>query len=1015
MIASIFALVFIQPFAGQVEGKTYNVLDLGAVKDSKVVQTRYLQAAIDRAHAAGGGTVRFPAGTYLTGTLHLKSHVTLHLERDSRLLGSPKLTDYERGNWPAMVMATNQKNVAITGQGVLDGNSEELVKEFERIKVQKTFLDFYPGVKPGQKLSFIGSTGNPTEVDPHKLMADQKLEQHVYHGFTRPSESVRPQVVEFRKCVGVLIADVTFANSANWVQTYRDCEEMKFHRMKVRSTRYWNNDGIDLVDCQRVEMYDCDIDSADDALCLKSEPFGKGCEDITVARIKLASRASAIKFGTASHIGFKRIHISDVSVRDTYRSAIAIQSVDGAEIEDVTVERLKAVNTGNAVFLRLGHRNKKRSPGFIRGIVLRDIDVEVPALPKDYFQEVGKPHNLIPSSIVGMPGYLIKNVLLERVKVTYGGGGDPARANVPLNQIGMIPENEQNYPEFSMWGELPAWAFYLRHSQGVTFRNVDFALKQPDFRVAVASEDSADLKFEESGIGSGGGQPVFYFKDSPRRQLVNVRFPADVTEPVRTSGGDSELVSPAMRPDWVDGTKARVFSMAEKLQRTLRPWSVPPRNFDIRSFGAKPGGVTVNTRAIQSAIDACSNAGGGTVVVENGDFVTGTLDFKSNVMLEVRKGARLLGSLNIRDYPDRVPLTKTVMDSNMNLRQSMFYAERCVNIGIRGEGVIDGRGTKAHFPGPTTIASVTGRPFLIRVIECTNVVLRGITLRDAASWMQSYLNCENLILDGIKVDSRVNGNNDGIDIDSCRNVIIRNCLVRSGDDALCFKGAGLRATENVLVENSEFTTWCNALKFGTDTQGAFRNVLIRDCRLGGNPGGEATTGITWASVDGGMVQDIVCQDLTITRSGSPIFIRRGSRGRTIPGLPKPVIGEIRRLIFENVSGAENGQRGSMIAGIPGYPVRDVYLNNVILDAAGGAPSDAPRIQVPENEGGYPDAAWFGVKHFPAFGFYIRHAEDVTMQRVQVTPRLPDSRKEMISGPKTIRLRHLRPGSAKGST
>jgi hypothetical protein len=527
--------------------RSFSVLDFGVVKDTKALQTKRIQSVIDEAHRTGGGTVRFLPGTYLTGTLHLKSNVSLYLDRGARLLGSPKLADYERGNWPAMIMAEKQNNISISGYGVLDGNSQELVKEFDRIKANRSFLEYYPGVKEGEKISFIGSTGNPTEVDPHRLMAEGKLEQHIYHGYSRPSESVRPQVIEFRKCVGVRVSDVTIANSANWVQTYRDCKDMKFLRMKVRSTKYWNNDGIDLVDCQRVEMYDCDIDSADDALCLKSEPFGKGCLDITVSRIKLASRASAIKFGTASHIAFKRIHISDVSVRDTYRSAIAIQSVDGAEIEDVKVERLKAVNTGNAIFLRLGRRNQKKAPGYIRGIVLRDIEVSVPSLPKDYHQEIGKPHNLIPSSIVGMPGHSIHDVLLERVKVTYGGGGDPTVARVPLDQLSQIPENERNYPEFSMWGELPAWAFFLRHTQGITMRNVEFSLKAPDFRPAIVSDFSTDLRLSKVGIGSGGGQPVIYLKDSPRQKLMDVRFPKGSTEPVRISGGESFAISDLLR------------------------------------------------------------------------------------------------------------------------------------------------------------------------------------------------------------------------------------------------------------------------------------------------------------------------------------------------------------------------------------------------------------------------------------------------------------------------------------
>lgn len=460
------------------------------------------------------------------------------------------------------------------------------------------------------------------------------------------------------------------------------------------------------------------------------------------------------------------------------------------------------------------------------------------------------------------------------------------------------------------------------------------------------------------------------------------------------------LMIGVLGPDWATETNRRVETMAASLERRLKPFAVPHRVFDIRDYGAIADGTTVNTGAISSAIRACAEAGGGVVRISGGDFVTGTIDLRSNVTLEVTKGARLLGSLHLRDYPDRVARTFTVMDSNMGLNQSLIFAERCENVGIRGEGTIDGRGTQKNFPGPTTIGPVTGRPFLIRFLECRNVNIRDITLRDAASWMQNYLACDRVILDGVKVDSRVNGNNDGIDIDGCRDVIVRNCVVQSGDDAMCFKGASGRDTENVLVEDSAFATWCNALKFGTDSQGSFRNVLVRRCRLSGLPGGAATSGITWASVDGGDVEDIVCRDLVIERTGSPFFFRRGSRARTLPGYPKPPVGEVRRLIVERVRGTDNGRRGSMISGIPGFPIRQIWLRDVLYGVRGGAEMADLGVKVPEGESGYPDAGWFGVKAFPAYGMFVRHAEDIVLEGFEAAPAVEDPRPQWVAGPGT---------------
>ncbi len=975
----------------------FSVTSFGADASGKRIATRAIQGAIDAAERAGGGTVDFSAGTFRSGTVQLKSGVTLHLQQGATLKGSSDLSHYQRGNWPALIIGTNCKNIKITGLGKIDGNSVELEKRFAEIKTNRRFLEYFPTIRKGEKLSYIGPTGNPTELDPYAMNEAGKLEQHLYGSYTRPSEIVRPQVIELRKCVGVTIQDITLADSANWVQTYRDCEEMKFHRVKVRSTKYWNNDGLDLVDCRRVEIYDCDFDSADDALCLKSEPFGAGCSDIVASRLKLASRASAIKFGTASHIGFKRIYISDVVVRDTYRSAVAIQSVDGAEIEDVTVERLKATNTGNAIFVRLGHRNKKRSPGYIRRIRLRDFDVQVPPLPKDYHREIGEPHNLIPASIAGIPGYPVQDVVAENIKISYGGGGNAGHANVPLDRISEIPEKDGSYPEFSMWGELPAWALYVRHADGITFRNSTFGLQQPDFRPAFVTDDASRLTLDKVLVSGNAGELHGFFKDSPQKTIKDITCTSATAFNYKSEGGDTSKIQDSRTPAWVDPTQAEVYRAIAQLQSTLRPWVVPDQVFSVTQFGAIPDGKTISTAAIQRAIDKCHESGGGVVLLQGGDFVSGTIDLRSNVMLEVSKGSRLLGSLNQADYPDRVPKTFTVMDSNMNLRQSLIYAERCKNIGIRGEGQIDGRGSQKNFPGPTTITAVTGRPFLMRIIECENVTVTGITLKDAASWMQNYLACSNVILDSVTVDSHVNGNNDGIDIDGCRNVIIRNCKVRSGDDAMCFKAASMRPTENVLVENSDFFTYCNALKFGTDTQADFRNVLVRNCRLGGIENGQATSGITWATVDGGNVQNIICEDIDISRAGSPIFIRRGSRGRTIPGNPRPVTGQLERVILRNITGKDNGARGSMISGVPGFPVRDLLLSNITLDAAGDAPESARTIQVPEGETGYPDAGWFGVKHFPAFGFFFRHAEGIHFDRVTVTPRKKDPREFMHFG------------------
>ena len=198
--------------------------------------------------------------------------------------------------------------------------------------------------------------------------------------------------------------------------------------------------------------------------------------------------------------------------------------------------------------------------------------------------------------------------------------------------------------------------------------------------------------------------------------------------------------------------------------------------------------------------------------------------------------------------------------------------------------------------------------------------VRDITLRDAACWMENYFNCDRVLLENITMRSQVNYNNDGIDIDGCRDVIVRNCDVRSGDDALCFKAASERPTERVLVENCSLLSSCNALKVGTDTQSDFRDILVRSCLIGGvseDPNGIkhpcCDSAVSLETVDGGTLESILITGCRIERAWSPFFMRLEDRGRVREGLPRPGIGTLRHIVIEHITGSDCGPRGS-------YPV-----------------------------------------------------------------------------------------------
>lgn len=467
----------------------------------------------------------------------------------------------------------------------------------------------------------------------------------------------------------------------------------------------------------------------------------------------------------------------------------------------------------------------------------------------------------------------------------------------------------------------------------------------------------------------------------------------------------AQALEPAdQAPAWVEPLTLRLEQLADSLSRHIKPWPVPNRTFRVERYGAKGDGTTLNTRAIQAAVDACSAKGGGVVLFSKGDYLTGTIRLKSGVMLEVAEGARILGSTDINDYPEMVEQMKSIMSEYYVFRQSLIYAEGAQRVGIRGKGEIYFRGEKCNFASAETIGQIKDRPLGIRMIACTDVVLQDIFLHNSAAWMQNYLACRNLLFDGIRVLNQANYNNDGLDPDGCTNVVVCNCYINAEDDALCLKGASGLPSQNILIENSTFLSTCNAFKIGTDTQGDFRNIIVRNVTLGGVPEGEptidgpeASTGITLATVDGGCVTDILMRDITINQARCPIFLRIDNRGRVVSGTPKPEPGTLSHIIIENVGGERNFRQGAFVSGIFGHPVEDIYINNYRIAMSGGGTVETALRTVPEGEKFYPDAHRFLRDGLPAYGFFVRHARGITIRNAEVTPVDAEERPVIANG------------------
>ncbi len=460
---------------------------------------------------------------------------------------------------------------------------------------------------------------------------------------------------------------------------------------------------------------------------------------------------------------------------------------------------------------------------------------------------------------------------------------------------------------------------------------------------------------------------------------------------------------------WERELKASLYSMAGQLQKTIKPWRVPNRVFRVEDYGAIANSDKLCTEAIQAAIDDCSNSGGGYVRFSFGDYLTGTLVLKSNVMLEIESRSRILGSPNLVDYPEHIAKKPTVMESWMNMKYSLIFAEEVENIGFCGGGIIDGQGGSANFTGRESIGPITERPFLIRVLECKNVAVYDITLQNSGSWMQDYINCDNVYVSNIKVKNWGNWNNDGIDLDGCRNVVVRDSSFSCIDDALCLKGAGLRDGENILIENCTVITQCNGLKFGTDTQAGVRDVLVRNVTLGGpadivtpswtwridtkdrDSALYASTGISWMSVDGGKVENLLVEDSEIHHVYCPVFLRINDRGRTRPELPKPGVGELRKLIFKNIKGTDCFNRPSIIQGHPDEPVTDVVFRDFEISTFGDVSKEQIDDKYPAYmKDAYPDAQGYPL-YLPASGFWMDNFKDIHFINVDVKPTREDVR------------------------
>ncbi|QJU60761.1 glycoside hydrolase family 28 protein [Sphingomonas sp. AP4-R1] len=448
-----------------------------------------------------------------------------------------------------------------------------------------------------------------------------------------------------------------------------------------------------------------------------------------------------------------------------------------------------------------------------------------------------------------------------------------------------------------------------------------------------------------------------------------------------------------------------------------------PIFYNVRDYGARGDGKAVDTPAINQAIDACADAGGGTVFIPAGDYLCFTIRLRSHVNIHLSQGCRIIaadspkpgetngymgGRYDLAEPQD--PAIEPFQDYGHNhWRNSLFWGEGLQDLSITGPGLIWGRGL-SHGRGDVksmgnrfTAAQPGVGNKAIALKNCRNVAFSDFSILKGGHFGLLLTGVDNLTIDNLTIDT----DRDGMDIDCCRNVRVSNCFVNSPwDDGICPKSSFAlgyaRATENVTITNC-YVSGCwelgtmldgsfkrnldpsysfrtGRIKLGTESNGGFKNIAISNCVF------EGCGGLALETVDGALLEDVAISNVTMRDiSNCPIFIRLGARMRGPAGAQ---VGALRRVSINNlVSHNSESELCALISGIPGHAIEDLHMSNIFLDHRGGA--RATQIRVPELETMYPDPERFGP--MPAHGFFVRHVRNLEMNHIEVRPSAPDAR------------------------
>ena len=486
----------------------FNVRAFGATGDGKTLDTAAINKTIDAAAANGGGTVFFPAGSYLSVSIHLKSNVALYLDQGATIVAAEtgpgvqydppepnpwdQYQDFGHSHWHnSLIWGENLENIAILGPGKIWGKGLVRSGGASRTEEQNKAVSTVPASGP--------------------------------FGYPNPRDAVESgwgnKAIALKLCRNVILKDFTIFHGGHFAILATGVDNLTIDNLKIDT----NRDGIDIDACRNVRISNCTVNSPfDDAICPKSSyalGFARATENVTITNCQVSgydegtlldgtfkreynryshnSPTGRIKFGTESNGGFKNITISNC-VFD-YSRGFALEAVDGALLEDVTISNITMRDITNApFFVRLGNRargpKEKTTVGKLRRVMISNV-VVYNADPK------------YASIISGIPGHAIEDLRLSNIRIYYQGGGTKEQAEL------QPPEMESVYPEPVMFGLIPAYGFFIRHVNGLKMDNVEVSYMKDDVRSAFWLHDVKGAEFFRVRAQRRSDVPTFLLRD----------------------------------------------------------------------------------------------------------------------------------------------------------------------------------------------------------------------------------------------------------------------------------------------------------------------------------------------------------------------------------------------------------------------------------------------------------------------------------------------------------------------